>query len=424
MSEATGGPEERHASLGTSRSGSVRTASAAMIRSADANGGLTFSTVADTAALEALAADWDRLVVAMRRPSPFLLHGWACAWWRHFGRAGELAVEVARRDGRVVAALPVFVRSSAGVRVARFLGGHESALGDLLLAPGEDPATAASLASRLAHGPSDLADLYGLPGESRLAAALPPSTLRLIRRSDAPVLDLSAGWESVYVARTPAKTRSLHRRRWRQLRELGGVEVVLARSAGELRSALEEAFALHALRWEGRPDLSTFGTEPGMAFHRDALAAAARDEVARILTLRLDGRAVAFHYYFVLASRMYVHRLAFDPSLARVSPGLLCTLESLRLAAEEGVTRVEFLGGAERYKIELADRMEPLYQGLGLASSVRGRAVVAARWASLELRHALKRSKLVRRAYYEGAAVPRALLARLRGRPSGSAREV
>ena len=43
------------------------------------------------------------------------------------------------------------------------------------------------------------------------------------------------------------------------------------------------------------------------------------------------------------------------------------TLDTLRIAADEGLTSVEFLGGAERYKLELADRFEPLYQGLGLA---------------------------------------------------------
>ena len=45
------------------------------------------------------------------------------------------------------------------------------------------------------------------------------------------------------------------------------------------------------------------------------------------------------------------------------------TLDAIEAAAAEGATRVEFLGGAERYKLELADRLEPLYQGLGLRGS-------------------------------------------------------
>ena len=68
---------------------------------------------------------------------------------------------------------------------------------------------------------------------------------------------------------------------------------------------------------------------------------------------------------------MYVYRIAFDPSFGRLSPGVINTLDAIETAAAEGATRVEFLGGAERYKVELADRLEPLCQGLGLACTLR-----------------------------------------------------
>jgi CelD/BcsL family acetyltransferase involved in cellulose biosynthesis len=121
--------------------------------------------------------------------------------------------------------------------------------------------------------------------------------------------------------------------------------------------------------------------------------------VPRIVVLRLDGRAIAFHAYFVLAETMYVHRLAFDPELARFSPGLVNTLDALEAAGAEGVRRVEFLGGAERYKLELADRFEPLYEAVGLARG-RGRAVARARVAAIRLRVWAKRSRLLSRLYH------------------------
>src|ERR671914_2052301 len=126
-------------------------------------------TISSEADFARLADSWDDLVRAMPRPSPFLLHGWLLQWWRHFGGGAELAVLVARRDGSLVGGLPLFVRSRHGIRVAEFLGGHESALADLLLAPGEDPATAGELASSLVATPPvcDVADLYGLPSQSR-----------------------------------------------------------------------------------------------------------------------------------------------------------------------------------------------------------------------------------------------------------------
>ena len=64
---------------------------------------------------------------------------------------------------------------------------------------------------------------------------------------------------------------------------------------------------------------------------------------------------------------MCCHRLAFDPELQRLSPGLVNRYDTLANAFGEGATRVEFFGGMERYKMELTDRTEPLHEGLGLA---------------------------------------------------------
>src|SRR5207302_10634129 len=125
--------------------------------------------------------------------------------------------------------------------------------------------------------------------------------------------------------------------------------------------------------WVGRPDRSGFATETGRLFNREALTALAEQDAVRIVTLKLDGRPIAFHYYLVFAQRMYVYRLAFDPEFARYSPGLLATLGALEWAGEEGLERVEYLGGDERYKVELSDRLEPLRQGLGMARTSRGR---------------------------------------------------
>src|SRR5688572_14142866 len=134
---------------------------------------LELDTITRADEFEELAPEWDALVRAMPRPSPFLLHAWLSTWWRHFGEGAELAVPVARRDGRLVAALPLLVRPHLGLRTARFLGGRQSALADLLLSPGEEPSVGVALASRVSAS-ADLVDLYGLPTRSRVAEALGP----------------------------------------------------------------------------------------------------------------------------------------------------------------------------------------------------------------------------------------------------------
>ncbi|HEU6444883.1 MAG TPA: GNAT family N-acetyltransferase [Gaiellaceae bacterium] len=372
---------------------------------------VALGTITSEAAFSGLEEEWDALVRSRARPSPFLLHAWLVEWWRHYGEDGELAIHVAHRGGRLVGALPLCLRRSHGLRVLSFVGG-DPALADLLLADGESGETAAALAARAVTAGQDFADFAGLPAGSRLVAGLGPSAVRLIARSEAPVLDLSLGWHVVYGSRLSAKKRGHHRRRRRQLATLGRVEVEVARTPEELERALEDAFTVHVLRWNGRPDGSGFASPEGRRFNHAAIQALARLDVPRIVLLRIDGRPVAFHYYLALEGRMYVHRIAFDPAFGRFSPGVINTLDAIETAAAEGVTRVEFLGGAERYKVELADHLEPLYQGFGLAATIRGKAAVAARVGGIRVRRRLKRSATLRRFYFDGLAPARRLLGR------------
>ncbi|HEV2902579.1 MAG TPA: GNAT family N-acetyltransferase, partial [Gaiellaceae bacterium] len=358
-------------------------------------------TVSSEAGLAQLAGEsWDDLVRAMPRPSPFLLHSWLVEWWRHYGRGAELTVHVAYRGDRLVGALPLCTRRRLGLRVSEFVGGTWAILGDALVAPGEDAsAVAAGLAERAMAGEHDFADLFGLPGSSRLVAALPQGSLRLVERLDAPVFDLGGSWDAVYTARLSSKARSERRRRMRQLERLGTVECAIARGREEIATALEEAFRVHALRWHGRRDPSGFITETGKRFHRAALLRLADEDVTRISTIRLEGRAVAFSLYLQLAGRAYGLTMAFDPAYARYGLGAEAKLQSLEASASEGIRRVELLGTAAEHKRRFTDRFEPVYEGVGLERTLRGRAAKDALIGGIRMRRAAKRSKTAKRLY-------------------------
>jgi CelD/BcsL family acetyltransferase involved in cellulose biosynthesis len=365
--------------------------------------GVELVIVSSLEALLSLGPEWDRLVRAMPRPSPFLLHGWLTEWWREYGKGAELAVGLARRDGELVGALPLMVRRRAGVRILEFVGGRHAVLADVLLAPGEDGNITRELVAQLASVRHDAADFFGLPTESRLVAS-GSLALRRLPRLEAPVLDLSAGWDATYREKTTSKKRNLHKRRRRQLAELGRVTTDVVRDAERLPAALEEAFTLHAMRFADRPDASEFTTPGGRRFHRAALGQIARNDVGRIVLLRLDDTAIAFHYYFALSGTMYVHALAFDPAYAKFSPGLVNTLDTLQAAASEGLAKVEFLGRDERYKLELADGFEPLERAVGSGGTALGGLYVGARLGEERLRAAVRDNEAVRQAYIKGLA--------------------
>ncbi len=375
---------------------------------------VSVQTLRDERGFAGLAGEWDALVAAMRRPSPFLCHGWLLEWWRHYGHDAMLQVHVARRDQRLVGALPLFVARRRGARVAGYIGDSGAPLADLLVADADPDAVAAKLLESSAAAGNHLLDVFGPPAHSRLARALEPYGVSETGVVEAPVLALDGGWEEVYRAKTSAKKRNQHRRRRRQLEQLGRLEVSVARSAAELEPALEEAFRLHELRWRDRPDHSDFATPAGMRFQRAALRALLELDAPRIVTLRLDGRAIAFHYYLVLFERMYVHRLGFDPAYARYSPGLVNTLDAIQAAAGEGARRVEFLGGGERYKLELADGLEPMHRLVGLPRGLRGQVLARATTAQVRARLRLKRSPAINRLYYRGLAPARRVRSALR----------
>ena len=81
---------------------------------------------------------------------------------------------------------------------------------------------------------------------------------------------------------------------------------------------------------------------------------------------------------------------------------------------------MEYLGGAERYKRELADRFDPLYQGYGLARGPLGHAYVARARLSVALRQRLKKSERLHPLYTSGAFRGRKSRGRDAGRQRGS----
>jgi CelD/BcsL family acetyltransferase involved in cellulose biosynthesis len=362
---------------------------------------LEIERVETPARVEQLAAEgWDDLVRAMPRPSPFLLTGWIVPWLEHRASGARTFVHVARRGGVLAGVLPLVVRRRGRLRVAEFVGGQQSQLSDVLLADDDDAETVRALVEH-AVGGFDFADLYGVPARNRLSPAL-GTRLELIERVEAPVLELDAPFADVYARKLSSQRRQGYRRKRRKLGELGEVSVGVARTPEELTAALGEARELHRLRWHGRPDGSGFATDAGFRAYVEGCLRLAAHDVPRVVTLRLDGRTVAFHSYFALGGAAISDRLAFDPELARFSPGLLNTLDMLETAAAEGLRRVEFLGGTEDYKLLFADRFEPLHDAVGLASGPFGRLAAGATRAQIRLRRRLRRNERLHQLYLNG----------------------
>jgi CelD/BcsL family acetyltransferase involved in cellulose biosynthesis len=357
----------------------------------------------DPAEFAALREPWDRLVLGAREPCVFLLHDWLMERLRYEADRRQPAILVAERDGELVGGLPLTVGRRFGARAAELLPGPAVSHCDVLAA---DATGARAVLDGLASVDADYVVATGVVPDSYLASA---PGLRFVERERAPYLELPDGWEAAYATRFSGHRRREHRRARRRLAEEGELAFAILRDPDEIAVGLTEAFDLHAARFEDGLDRSEFREPDQRAFHLAGARALAADGVARLATLRVGGKLVAFGYFFIVDHVAWLYRCAFDAAHAHAQPGIQLLLYTFEQAAADGARRVELLGGEHAYKLPFATGSQPLLQGVGYASTPAGQAAVASVRAAVATRIALKRHEPLRRAYVEGRRMLRHL---------------
>jgi CelD/BcsL family acetyltransferase involved in cellulose biosynthesis len=103
-----------------------------------------------------------------------------------------------------------------------------------------------------------------------------------------------------------------------------------------------------------------------------------------LITLRIDGRAIAAHFGVRLGDAYHPWLAAYDPALAAYSPGLTFLSEAIRAMPRLGLTSYDLSAGSDHYKRPFASDQSPIREGvmrihggglhrsLGLLSTVLG----------------------------------------------------
>jgi CelD/BcsL family acetyltransferase involved in cellulose biosynthesis len=291
-----------------------------------------------------MRVEWEGLeaLEAVGSPEhPFLDRGWLSCWWDAFGD-GEQQVAVARRDGRVTGALPLY--SHRG-RLAAMANYHSAVFAPL----GEDAAAVL---------------------EAACARPEPELFLNVLRRDSLPPVRAAAGGRRLLVE--PDKTSpivdttgdpdayaktlgSTLRRRRRKLQREHEVELRLDDGGEDLAAALELGFAIEASGWKTRNGTAILSHPNTRAFYT-ALARAYRARGELVLgTLTVDGRAVAWHFTLRRAGRLYMLKTGYLEDAAKSAPGLMLHLLTIEHCfADPAIEAYELLGHTERWKREFA----------------------------------------------------------------------
>jgi CelD/BcsL family acetyltransferase involved in cellulose biosynthesis len=310
--------------------------------------------------------DWDQLAVETAA-APFLRPGWFSAWWHAFG-AGKLVVPAVRREGRLVAVLPLSQR--AGV-LASPTNWHTPLYGPVAA---DEPALQTLLDWIVSEHPRRIDLSFLGEGESatdelrRLG-----DSYRVVERTmlRSPYVEIDGDWEA-YWGSVSGKLRQTVRRASKRLGEAGEVRLDIHSGSAQLEELLTEGFELEATGWKGRNGTAIISDPRTRLFYTELARWGAEQGLLRLAFLRVDGRGVAFHLSLESNDRYYLLKPGYDESFRKAGPGTVLTSRMIERAFSERLTAYEFLGADDEHKLKWTDKVRPRLRLQAFASSPTG----------------------------------------------------
>ena len=177
---------------------------------------------------------------------------------------------------------------------------------------------------------------------------------REIQRS--PYLDTTGNWAD-FESGLPSRKTSKYRRFRRRLDEQGQVSVEAFEGDERLAELLREGFEVEAAGLEGKRGEAILARPEITRFYTEVAEWAAERGWLRLSFLRLDDTPIAFAFGLEHDAVYYDLKLGFDPGYARFGPGVLLMEDRIRHAFNTSIKRFEFLGDAERHKLDWTDEV-------------------------------------------------------------------
>jgi CelD/BcsL family acetyltransferase involved in cellulose biosynthesis len=148
------------------------------------------------------------------------------------------------------------------------------------------------------------------------------------------------------------------RRQHHRLEELGPVVFDVARTAGDVGSALETFLQLEASGWKGKRGTALVQHAGDATFIRRAVPALAETAQCEIVALRAGAAPVAAGIVLRHQDRAFFFKLGIDERFARYSPGVQLTLELTRhLCADPAIASADSTASADHPMIN------PIWRG-------------------------------------------------------------
>jgi CelD/BcsL family acetyltransferase involved in cellulose biosynthesis len=335
----------------------VQTASVAFLRPQDVSG--------------RYADAWHDLAAHAAEPNPFLERWFLEACIAHLPLPVSLCVAfVWTADGILGGVCPLAIDDHYGrlpLRHVRLWGHYHSFLGTPLIRAGYESRFWEELLVALDR--ADWSDglllipnmAAGGPAETglRAAAAQLGRPCDAVHRFERALLQSPLDAAAYYETTVRKKKRKEIKRLQTRLAEHGTVTVHRLGSRSDAAAWCDDFLALEASGWKGEAGSALALDGSTRAFFMDAISAGYAAGRVEMLKLMLDERPMAMLVNFIALPGSFSFKIAYDEAFARFSPGVLITLENLKIlerpgfgwmdsCAVEGHPMIESLWGERR----------------------------------------------------------------------------
>lgn len=310
---------------------------------------------------ENLRDEWNALLDESVSHVPFLRYDYLETWWEHRGGGewpdAELALVIARQDGRLIGIAPLFFTPNhEGHSALLLLGSIEiSDYLDLIVRPDDLTAFIDALIPFLSQAklPSWQAiDLHNLLDSSPTLAALEAAAQRFgltyhqEQLQHSPYIPLPGDWET-YLASIDKKQRHEIRRKMRRAET---AEVPACWYIVTDDDTLETEIEAFLNLMQQDEEKAAFLTPAMRQTMHEIIRCAFEEDCLLMAFMEVGGQKAAGYLMFDYLNRVWVYNSGFDRQFMEYSPGWVLLGYLLQWANEQGRTEFDFMRGNEDYK--------------------------------------------------------------------------
>ena len=353
---------------------------------------LAVEVVTTVGGLQALAADYERLLRAAGNTLPFALHEWHMAWCNEFLESGKSIqtqpmIHVARNtEGRCVAIVPLILtrRTVGPVKIGTLdLLGADPAITEIrtsIIDPSYETSAVWAIRRKLAEVEEVDWLNWGVVSDSHASALSICADIKIQRPLLNYILDLPPCWDQFH-SNLKRNIRQSIRHCYNSLkRDDLTHELRIAQEPAEVKDALERFFTLHAMRAElrgAKAHRNHFANARSRLFLHEVCSKLAARGMVRVFQLAIRGDIVALRIGFVVGDSLYLYYSGFDPRWSKYSVMTTTVVEAVKYAIGQGLKTINLSPSEDISKTRWGPREIALTQAVQISPSPLSRLAFA-----------------------------------------------